>query len=101
LSGKTHQVITAIAFVLIGENSQKIVSHQITEVKIKELVNGEIDAYVASEEPLDKAGAYAIQGLGVLLTEGISGCYTNVVGLPVPLLAKILKKEFGLTILGD
>ncbi len=59
----------------------------------------EIDAYVGSKEPLDKAGAYAIQGLGSVIVEKIEGDYSNVIGLPLSALTEGLK-EFGISILG-
>ncbi len=69
-----------------------------TRVYIRKLTPAEIDAYVKSKEPLDKAGAYAIQGLGAALVERIEGDYFNVIGLPLSALAEALK-EFGVNIL--
>jgi septum formation protein len=69
-----------------------------TVVYIKNLTSGEIEAYVKSGEPLDKAGAYAIQGLGSVIVERIEGDYFNVIGLPLSALAEGLK-EFGIYIL--
>ncbi len=63
-----------------------------TSVKMKRLTEKEIDAYVASREPLGRSGAYAVQGKGALLIERINGCYYNIVGLPLPKLADMLKK---------
>jgi septum formation protein len=69
-----------------------------TIIHIKNLTPEEIDAYVKSKEPLDKAGAYAIQGLGSVIVERIEGDYFNVMGLPLSALAEGLK-EFGIHIL--
>ena len=97
ISGKSHLVITG--FTIIDTASGKTVSATVdTKVFIKELTSEEIDAYVKTREPLDKAGAYAIQGLGALLVEKIEGDYYNVVGLPVYALVNALK-EFGIRIL--
>lgn len=96
LNGRNHNVITAIALIPTGKNYKPVIAHESTKVIFRQLTESEIENYVASGEPMDKAGAYAIQGLGVMIVEGISGCYTNVVGLPVPLLTKILAKEFNL-----
>ncbi|MCL5935093.1 MAG: Maf family protein, partial [Firmicutes bacterium] len=72
--------------------------HEVTTVRFRELQNREIANYIASGEPADKAGAYAIQGLGSVFVLGIEGCYFNVVGLPVARLAGMLK-DFGITVL--
>jgi septum formation protein len=99
LSGKEHNVITAIALIPTFPGYPRVITHEITKVKFKELSEREIENYVAGGEPMDKAGAYAIQGTGVMIVEGIAGCYTNVVGLPVPLLTKILAREFNIRLL--
>ncbi len=97
LSGKQHSVITG--FTIIDTGSHKALSRSVaTEVYIKKLTSNEIDAYVKSKEPLDKAGAYAIQGLGSVIVEKIEGDYSNVVGLPLSALAESLK-EFGVHVL--
>lgn len=89
LSGRVHQVITGIAVLC---HDTVLTDYEVTVVKMGELTDEEIDKYIASGEPMDKAGAYAIQGKGALLVEGIEGCYFNVVGLPLRKLAKILMK---------
>lgn len=89
LSGKEHQVITGIAVVTAKDILTDFV---VTGVKMKDSEVGELESYLATGEPMDKAGAYAIQGVGALLVEGINGCYTNVVGLPLNKLAHLLKK---------
>ena len=70
---------------------------EITDVKMKELTDSTIKAYVDTKEPLDKAGAYGIQGLGSIFVEKINGCYFNVVGLPLAKLDTLLRK-FGVSI---
>jgi septum formation protein len=96
LSGKMHRVITGFTILDTAEN--KLVSRSVeTKVYFKKLTAGEIDNYVKSGEPLDKAGAYAIQGLGAVLVEKISGDYYNVIGLPLSPLAECLK-EFGISV---
>jgi len=97
LSGKVHAVVTG--FTIIDSKSKNKVSRSIeTKVHFKKLALAEINAYVRSGEPLDKAGAYAIQGLGSVFIEKIEGDYFNVVGLPISALAESLK-EFGIKIL--
>jgi septum formation protein len=97
LSGRTHQVITGVALRGPGVGATDAVS---TDVTFRELTPREIDAYVATGEPMDKAGAYALQGRAAVLIEGIRGDYTNVVGLPIPRLAILLRRH-GIPILGE
>lgn len=99
LSGKSHNVITAIALIPTNNKYKSITTHQVTPVKFKELSEKEIENYVNYGESMDKAGAYAVQGFGVLIIEGVYGCYTNVVGLPIPLLNKTLKEHFNMSFL--
>ena len=80
LSGREHTVITGIC---LRHPAGTIVEHEETRVHFTELSAREIDAYVASGEPMGKAGAYAIQGLASKFVERIDGCYFNVMGLPV------------------
>ena len=87
LSGKTHKVMTGIAVSYAGEMLAEVCE---TEVVFRELTDEEIKKYVATGEPLDKAGAYGIQGMGAVLVEKINGCYNNVVGLPLTRLQLIL-----------
>jgi len=82
LSGREHTVMTGIC---LRHASGAIEDHAVTRVRLARLSDAEIDAYVESGEPMDKAGAYAIQGLASKFVEHIDGCYFNVVGLPVPL----------------
>ena len=89
LSGESHLVMTGLAL-LKAETRVIHVRHETTEVKFAAMSDEEISWYVATGEPLDKAGAYAIQGLGSRFIEGINGDYFNVVGLPVRLLYEML-----------
>ncbi len=91
LSGQWHQVLTGVALI-DSATSESQVAHETTEVKFAVMSRDEIDWYVSSGEPMDKAGAYAIQGLGARFIEGIRGDYFNVVGLPVRLLYELLTK---------
>jgi len=89
LAGRDHIVISGVAVVKGGG----IVSgFSTTTVTFRPLSQSEIERYVATGEPMDKAGAYAIQGRGALLVKGITGCYTNVVGLPLVKLSELLRQ---------
>ena len=90
LSGRTHQVHTGICLVRAPDEIEAL-KHETTLVTFRKLDEEEIRRYVESGEPLDKAGAYAVQGLASKFVTRISGCYSNVVGLPVALLYEILK----------
>ncbi|MBI5664301.1 MAG: septum formation inhibitor Maf [Nitrospirae bacterium] len=97
LNGKAHAVITG--FTILDTGSGKKLSRSVeTKVYFKRLSLEEIRAYVRSKEPLDKAGAYAIQGLGAVFVEKIEGDFFNVVGLPLCALAEGLKR-FGVDVL--
>lgn len=89
LSGRTHVVITGVSVCQAGGAS--LVERAETEVTFRPLEREEIERYVATGEPMDKAGAYGIQGKGALLVEQIVGDYFNVVGLPLTLLASMLR----------
>lgn len=80
LSGKAHTVMTAVALAKADHTSVRLVE---TLVRFCELSDADIDAYVASKEPMDKAGSYGIQGLGGCFVESIEGSYSCVVGLPL------------------
>ncbi len=97
LNGKAHSVITGYA-VLDTLTGKKITRSVETRVWFKKMNEQEINAYVATKEPLDKAGAYAIQGKGAVLIKKIEGDYLNVVGLPLFDLSNSLKK-FGIKML--
>lgn len=87
LSGRTHQVFTGLT-VACGADVRTVSEE--TAVTFRPLTAEEIEAYIATGEPMDKAGAYGIQGYGALFIEGISGDYYNVMGLPVCRLGQIL-----------
>ena len=89
LNNRWHRVLTGVA-VLDVADAQTKVAHQITEVKFAPMSGDEIDWYVGTGEPMDKAGAYAIQGRGARFIEEIKGDYFNVVGLPLRLLYELI-----------
>ena len=97
LSGREHAVYTGLT-VLQGD--RVVTGHERTAVTFRSLTGAEIDRYVATGEPMDKAGAYGIQGLGALLVSGIRGDYCNVVGLPVFRLGGMLA-GLGVDLLGS
>ena len=92
LQGRWHQVLTGVA-VFNGNVSHPQVAHEVTEVRFAVMNKAEVDWYVATGEPMDKAGAYAIQGLGARFIKGIKGDYSNVVGLPLRLLYELIVSE--------
>jgi len=92
LSGRLHRVLTAVALHRAGENDS-LSDCEETRVRFRHLREEEIAGYVSSGEPLDKAGAYGIQGLGALLVERVEGCYFNVVGLPLATLHRLLRES--------
>ena len=92
LNGQTHQVFTGYS-VLCKAKNRKFSETVQTEVLFKNLSDEEIEWYIHTKEPFDKAGAYAIQGLGTFLVKRINGSYTNVVGLPVCEVIELLIKE--------
>jgi len=97
LSGNWHNVYTGVC-VLNPSTMQCSVDYEKSSVKIKVLSDEEIYDYIDTKEPIDKAGSYAIQGVGSLLVERIEGCYFNIVGLPIFKLSSMLK-EFGVDLL--
>ena len=97
LNGKTHSVITG--FTIIDTSTKKKLSRSVeTRVYFRKLTVEEIEAYIGTGEPLDKAGAYAIQGIGAVIVKKIEGDYFNVMGLPLSSLTEALKK-FGVYVL--
>jgi septum formation protein len=90
LSGRPHKVITGLALV-DAATGRSAVGFEVTEVRLRELTKAEIEAYAATGEPMDKAGAYGIQGRAALFVEGVTGCFFNVVGLPLARLDRMLK----------
>lgn len=95
LSGQRHRVYTGFT-VLCGD--REVTEHEATAVVLRVLTGEDIRHYVATGEPMDKAGAYGIQGVGALLVSGIEGDYFNVMGLPVFRLGRVLGR-FGLDVL--
>ena len=95
LSGREHRVYTGVT---VLQGNKIVTQHEETAVTFRALSPDEIWGYIATGEPLDKAGAYGIQGVGALLVSGIRGDYSNVMGLPVFRLGQILR-EFGLDLL--
>lgn len=97
LSGQVHQVITAVCVQGPGRDGPDTVRtlSVATDVEFKELADEEIAAYIHSGEPMDKAGAYAIQGRAAYMIRQIRGSYTNVVGLPLTELVQVLAEDFG------
>ncbi len=89
LNNRWHQVLTGVAIVQSSTGQVKV-AHETTEVKFAQMSEADIDWYVDTDEPMDKAGAYAIQGLGARFIEGIKGDYFNVVGLPVRLVYELI-----------
>lgn len=97
LSGQQHSIFTGFA-IIDSDNDKSFVGVASAKVTMKELNDAEINSYIATEEPMDKAGAYGIQGIGGLLVEKLNGHFYDVVGLPLTVLRKELKK-FGVRIL--
>jgi len=87
LSDCWHSVYTGVALVL---DDRRLLGHERTEVAFRRLSNKEIEAYIATGESMDKAGSYAIQGDGAAFVRAIRGCYTNVIGLPLPKVLSML-----------
>ena len=95
LSGKTHKVTSGIALLT---DTRAVTAYEETEVRFSVLTEAEIDRYVKSGEPMDKAGAYAVQGLASVWIEGLTGDYFNVVGLPVHRLDLLLREFVGVSL---
>lgn len=93
LSGREHHVCTGIA-VIDNQSGAEACNFERTVVYFKPLSEAEIEKYIKTGEPMDKAGAYGIQGIGSVFVEGIRGDYFNVVGFPMCALSKLLKNEF-------
>ena len=94
LSGNTHSVFTGVTLVLIDKSGRagEIVFYEKTDVKMHKMSEAEIDRYIETGEPMDKAGSYAIQGKCAIYIEKIDGDYNNVVGLPITRIYQELKK---------
>jgi septum formation protein len=92
LSGQTHRVYTGYTICCLNRR-RSFTEAVCTDVRLKQLSEEEMDWYISTGEPFDKAGAYAIQGLGTFLVKSVHGSYTNVVGLPVCEVVEFLIKE--------
>ncbi|MFC1638085.1 Maf family protein [Patescibacteria group bacterium] len=82
ISGQVIKVYSGVA-IIDKDSDREVVDFEVTDIKIKELSEKEIDDYIATGEPLDKAGAFAIQGRGAVFVEKVDGCYSSVVGMPL------------------
>ena len=91
LSDGAHHVYTGVT---VTDGVKTVTAHACTAVRMRKIAEAEIDAYIRTGEPMDKAGAYGIQGRAALFVSGIEGDYANVVGLPLSLLGDILTREF-------
>ena len=91
LRGRWHEVVTGLAVVEAGAQGRERTDAVVTRVRMTSAADGEISAYVATGEPFDKAGGYAVQGIGARFVAEVDGCYTNVVGLPVTTTRRLLE----------
>lgn len=89
LSGRAHTVYTGVT---VRRGTFSRTAHEATQVRFRPLIQSEISAYIATGEPMDKAGAYGVQGLGALLVERLDGDFFNVMGLPVLRLSRMLER---------
>jgi septum formation protein len=96
LRGRSHEVVTAVVVRDADPAGRELTEAVVSQVLMRDYTDDEIAAYVATGEPDDKAGAYAVQGRGRRLVSRVDGCYTNVVGLPLRTTARLLR-AFGLT----
>ncbi len=92
MSGRAHKVYTGVALLDVA-SSKTVVAHQATTVFFRSLDSAEMRAYARTDEPFDKAGGYALQGCASAFVEKIEGCFSNVIGLPVPLTVKMLRSH--------
>lgn len=90
-SGRTHEVVTGLAVLRLPDRALRV-QHETTRVTFAPMTEEEIAAYIATGEPFDKAGAYAIQGIGGRFITRVEGCYFNVMGLPLSQLYRILRE---------
>jgi septum formation protein len=90
LGGRAHEVVTGVA-VVEAETGRELTASVVSRVVMRDYSADEVEAYVATPEPYDKAGAYAVQGEGARLVARVEGCYTNVVGLPLTTTARLLR----------
>jgi len=92
LSGRTHEVVTGVALVEASPSGREETASVTTRVTMTAASEAEIAAYVATGEPLDKAGGYAVQGEGRRLVAQVDGCLTNVIGLPIDTTRRLLER---------
>ncbi len=100
LSAKSHSVFTGVTVFRVRDGKSVSITEE-TKVYFKPLTEKEIEAYVRTKEPMDKAGAYGVQGLGGLFVEKIEGDYYNVVGLPIARLGRLLQEEFDIELIWE
>ncbi len=103
LSERRHAVFTGVVIMIKDTETNQISqvsSFEMSHVFFRKLTESEISAYVNTGEPMDKAGAYALQGIGSAFVQKIEGCFTNVIGLPIPLVVSMLRRA-GITVLGS
>lgn len=98
MSGRVHRVYTGVAIVEAGVGTMQV-SHAASSVYFRSLDSAEVRCYAKTDEPMDKAGAYALQGAAGAFIDKIEGCYSNVIGLPMPLTTRMLRK-IGIKVLG-
>lgn len=96
LSDGWHEVYTGIA---MQKNGKLVIDYDVTHIRMRKMGKAEIKAYVASGEPMDKAGAYAVQELGSMFVQRLDGSFHNVVGLPICLVCTHLYDDFGISVL--
>jgi septum formation protein len=105
MSGKYHQVFTGVHIIAVNCGQEGVPEERhlqdvgISSVKFRTLTRAEIESYVDTKEPMDKAGSYALQGIGAFLLESMEGCPTNIIGLPIPLTMAMLR-DCGVKIMG-
>jgi septum formation protein len=102
LSGRRHEVYTGVVLLVgaNGEQPRRFSSTEQSYVYFRILSDDEIQAYIATREPMDKAGAYALQGTGSAFVQKIEGCFTNIIGLPIPRVVSLLRRA-GVAVLGQ
>lgn len=100
LSGRSHKVFTGVAVIAVETDGSKSIQTDldVSDVYFRSLSPKEISAYIQTGEPMDVAGSYALQGIASCFVERISGCVTNIIGLPVPKVVSLLRSN-GLSIL--